>query len=148
MLRTPFAPAALAPVEAVLTPSARVTIGDVPVIDGTMFVTMRGVVRDASGKPATGARVSISAVRDPKVDSPVRWAEVVAEALGIAAAIAAHAPGAVRAAKRAVRAAAELALGEGVAAERRAFAGLFGTADQREGMAAFLEKRPPTWTGR
>ena len=82
MLRTPFAPAALAPVEAVLTPSARVTIGDVPVIDGTMFVTMRGVVRDASGKPATGARVSISAVRDPKVDSPVRWAEVVAEADG------------------------------------------------------------------
>jgi enoyl-CoA hydratase len=75
-------------------------------------------------------------------------AEVVPEALRIAAAIASCAPGAVRAAKRAVRAASEGPLSEGVAAERRAFAELFGTEDQREGMAAFLEKRRPTWTGR
>jgi enoyl-CoA hydratase len=75
-------------------------------------------------------------------------ADVLSEALRIATAIAANAPLAVRAAKRAVRAAAERPLSEGVAAERRAFAELFASADQREGMAAFLEKRRPTWTGR
>ena len=32
-------------------------------------------------------------------------------------------------------------------AEAEAFAGLFGSDDQREGMAAFIDKRPPTSTG-
>ncbi|HTA18430.1 MAG TPA: enoyl-CoA hydratase, partial [Polyangia bacterium] len=32
--------------------------------------------------------------------------------------------------------------------ERRLFAGLFGTADQREGMNAFVEKRAPAWSRR
>ena len=32
--------------------------------------------------------------------------------------------------------------------ERQVFAGLFGTADKVEGVAAFLEKRPPVWQGR
>jgi len=35
-----------------------------------------------------------------------------------------------------------------VAYERRLFHGLFGTADQKEGMAAFIEKRPGVFAGR
>jgi enoyl-CoA hydratase len=57
-------------------------------------------------------------------------------------------PLAVRAAKDAIGAALELPLSAGVAYERRNFHLLFGTEDQREGMRAFLEKRPPGWTGR
>ena len=39
-------------------------------------------------------------------------------------------------------------LASGLAWESQLFASLFGTEDQREGMAAFVEKRPPRFTGR
>jgi enoyl-CoA hydratase len=70
------------------------------------------------------------------------------EALELARRIAAQAPIAVLAAKQAIRAAAELPLAAGLDHERRAFFLLFGTDDQSEGMAAFVEKRAPQWTGR
>jgi enoyl-CoA hydratase/carnithine racemase len=54
---------------------------------------------------------------------------------------------ALAAAKAAVRAAVETPGEAGVRAERAAFLGLFGTPDQREGMAAFLEKRDPRFGG-
>jgi enoyl-CoA hydratase len=82
------------------------------------------------------------------VTSVVPAATTVDAALDLAERIAAMPPLAVRAAKRAVRAAEELPLSEGLAAERRAFFDLFATADQREGMQAFMAKRPPVWTGR
>jgi enoyl-CoA hydratase len=69
-------------------------------------------------------------------------------ALELAARIAAMAPLAVRAAKAAIRSAHEDALEAGLAAEREAFFRLFDTEDQAEGMAAFIEKRSPTWSGR
>ena len=50
---------------------------------------------------------------------------------------------ALRAAKEALNAAGDGSAATGLALERRAWAGLFGTHDQREGMAAFLEKREP-----
>ncbi len=68
-------------------------------------------------------------------------------ALELAGRIATMPPLAVRAAKRAVRAAAELPLTHGLAAERQAFFALFDTADQTEGMSAFIEKRTAAWTG-
>jgi enoyl-CoA hydratase len=73
--------------------------------------------------------------------------ETLDAALELAKAIAAHAPQAVRAAKAAVKAAEELPLGDGLDHERRAFFLLFATDDQSEGMAAFVEKRAPRWTG-
>lgn len=69
-------------------------------------------------------------------------------ALELAARIAAQPPLAVRAAKAAVLAADEQSLSAGLSAERDAFFALFDTEDQAEGMAAFTEKRRPTWSGR
>jgi enoyl-CoA hydratase len=75
-------------------------------------------------------------------------AGLVEEALKTAAEIAAMPPLAATAAKEMVNAAFELPLAQGVRFERRLFHGLFGTQDQKEGMAAFVEKRPGNWTGK
>ena len=75
-------------------------------------------------------------------------ADLVAEAIKAAEAIAGMAPLAALAAKEMVNAAFETTLQQGVTFERRLFHGLFGTADQKEGMAAFVEKRPGNWTGK
>ena len=75
-------------------------------------------------------------------------AELVDEAVKVATTIAGMAPLAVMANKEMVDAAYETTLGQGIRFERRLFHGLFGTADQKEGMAAFVEKRPGVWTGR
>jgi enoyl-CoA hydratase len=68
-------------------------------------------------------------------------------AVGLAAEIAARAPLAVRLAKDAVNIALETSLAAGLAYERNHFYALFATQDQKEGMAAFLEKRTPEWKG-
>ena len=72
----------------------------------------------------------------------------VSAALELAARIAAMPPLAVMAAKEAVNRAFELSLEAGLEFERRNFFLLFGSDDQREGMAAFVEKRPPDFKGR
>jgi enoyl-CoA hydratase len=69
--------------------------------------------------------------------------QLVAEALKLADKIASLSPVAVLLAKQAVNRAFETTLAEGVRAERALFLSLFGTAHQREGMAAFAEKRKP-----
>jgi enoyl-CoA hydratase len=74
--------------------------------------------------------------------------ETLDAALDLARTIAAKAPVAVLAAKEAVRLAEELPLSAGLRHERRAFFALFASDDQTEGMAAFVEKRPPEWKGR
>ena len=51
----------------------------------------------------------------------------------------------IRAIKEAITAAEELPLQEGLRLERRLFHSLFATHDQKEGMKAFLEKRPPNF---
>jgi enoyl-CoA hydratase len=74
-------------------------------------------------------------------------ADLVEEAIKTATAIAAMAPLAAIATKEMVNAAYETTLQQGILFERRLFHGLFGTADQTEGMSAFVEKRPGNWTG-
>jgi enoyl-CoA hydratase len=69
------------------------------------------------------------------------------DALEFAGEIAARAPLALRMAKEAVNRSFELSLREGLVAERRAFHYLFASQDQKEGMQAFIEKRPPEWKG-
>ena len=70
------------------------------------------------------------------------------EAKALAREIAAQPPIAVRMAKEAVLQAFETPLGGGLEFERRCFHLLFGTEDKREGIRAFLEKRPAHFTGR
>jgi enoyl-CoA hydratase len=74
--------------------------------------------------------------------------DLVPRARALAERIAGRAPLAVAAAKRAVRAGEDLPLDRALWFEQGEFAGLFGTADQKEGMRAFLEKRPPRWQGK
>jgi enoyl-CoA hydratase len=73
---------------------------------------------------------------------------VVEDALSLAATIATKSPIALRLAKEAVNAAYEMSLTDALAHERRLFYLLFASEDQKEGMAAFLEKRAPDFTGR
>jgi enoyl-CoA hydratase len=73
---------------------------------------------------------------------------LVEDALALAAKIATKSPVALRLAKEAVNAAYEMGLTDALAHERRLFYLLFATADQKEGMAAFLEKREPDFKGR
>lgn len=70
------------------------------------------------------------------------------EAIRMAAEIAERAPVAVRLAKAAVNQAFETSLAEGMLFERNLFTMLFATEDQKEGMAAFIEKRSPGWQGK
>ncbi|MDM8532286.1 enoyl-CoA hydratase-related protein [Anaerolineales bacterium HSG25] len=70
------------------------------------------------------------------------------EAIKLAEEIAVRAPVAVRLGKEAVNQAFETSLTEGVYVERRLFDMLFATQDQKEGMAAFVAKRPAEWQGK
>lgn len=71
-----------------------------------------------------------------------------ARGLETARAIAAKGPAAVRLAKEAVRRGADLDLAGACALETDLFAAAFATEDRKEGMRAFLEKRPPRFAGR
>ncbi len=102
-----------------------------------MELILTGRTMDAAEAKGTGL-----------VTTVVPAAETLERALALGDTIASMPPLAVRAAKRSVLAAAELPLGEGLRRERQAFFDLFATQDQREGMRAFSEKRPPIWTGR
>ncbi|WP_343600751.1 enoyl-CoA hydratase-related protein, partial [Mycobacterium sp.] len=74
--------------------------------------------------------------------------DLLAEAKAVAATIAGMSLSAARMAKEAVNRAFESSLAEGLLYERRLFHAAFATADRSEGMAAFVEKRPPNFTHR
>ncbi len=74
-------------------------------------------------------------------------AELLPRCKKMAAVIARRGPVAVAQAKRIIEAGADLPLGAANELERQAFGLLFGTVDQKEGMAAFLAKRPPSFHG-
>ncbi len=74
--------------------------------------------------------------------------QLLDEAMKTAESIASMAPLAAIAAKEMVNAAFEMPLNQGIRFERRLFHGLFGTEDQKEGMTAFVEKRPGNWKGK
>jgi enoyl-CoA hydratase len=74
--------------------------------------------------------------------------QLLEEALAAAATIASFSMASVMLAKEAMNRAYEAPLSEGMLFERRLFHALFATEDQKEGMAAFLERRPPQFRQR
>jgi enoyl-CoA hydratase len=74
--------------------------------------------------------------------------QLIDEAMKAAKTIASYGKAATVAAREAVDRADEVSLREGLLFERRVFHALFATEDQKEGMAAFVEKRPANFKGR
>ena len=72
---------------------------------------------------------------------------LMAETMKVATNIAEFGRASVMLAREAVARADEISLAEGLLFERRAFHSLFATKDQKEGMAAFTQKRSPDFTG-
>ena len=96
----------------------------------------------------TGEPMAAAEARDQGLVARVVPDELVEEdALALAAQIATRPPVALRLAKEAVNAAYETSLTHGLAHERRLFYLLFASDDQKEGMAAFMEKRTPDFKG-
>lgn len=88
------------------------------------------------------------AERSGLVSRVVPAAELLDETAKLADAIAAKSLPSLYAAKAVLDAALETSLSEGLRLERHVFASLFDTADQKEGMTAFREKRPPEFENR
>ena len=126
-----------------------INLGIIPGAGGTQRLTRAVGKSVAMDMVLTGRRLSAQeALQYGLVARLLPTEGFTAAAVGVAAEIAAKSPVALRMAKEAVNHAFELPLAEGVHLERRLFNMLFATADQKEGMAAFVEKRPPVWQGK
>ncbi len=126
-----------------------VTIGVIPGAGGTQRLT-HAVGKALAMEMALNNRTlsAAEALQHGLVNRVVPVERFLDEALALASEIAARAPLAVAAAKAAVNAAFELSLTNGLADERERFFQLFSSQDQKEGMAAFVEKRKPDWKGK
>jgi enoyl-CoA hydratase len=119
-----------------------VNLGIIPGIGGTQRLTRAVGKAKAMEMQLTGRFMDAAeAERSGLVARVVPARDLMTEARATAAKIAEKSQIAVIAAKDAVNRAFETTLAEGLRYERRAFQSLFATADQKEGMAAFLEKR-------
>jgi len=126
-----------------------IQLGVMPGAGGTQRLTRAVGKSRAMEMILTGATMTAEEARAAGLVSRVVPAEVcLDEAKALAREIAARPPLAVRMAKEAVLQAFETSLADGVLFERRCFHLLFGTDDAQEGIHAFLQKRPPKWTGR
>jgi enoyl-CoA hydratase len=126
-----------------------INIGVIPGAGGTQRLTRaigksRAMEMILTGEPIDAAE----AHRLGLVARVVPDELLVEDAMDLAAKIASKSPLALRVAKEAVNAAYEMGLTAALAHERRLFYLLFGSEDQKEGMAAFLEKRSPDFKGR
>jgi enoyl-CoA hydratase len=120
-----------------------INLGVIPGAGGTQRLTRAVGKSKAMDMILTGRMMDAAeAERSNLVSRIVAADNLVTEALAIAEKIASLSTVANVVAKQSVNRAFETTLTEGVRAERSLFLPLFGTADQREGMAAFAEKRP------
>jgi enoyl-CoA hydratase len=123
-----------------------VNLGVMPGAGGSQRMTRAVGKAKAMDLCLTGRMMDAAeAERSGLVSRVVPAANLIEEALAAAAKIAAQSPVAAAMVKRAVNVAFETTLAEGVRAERALFFSLFGTPHQREGMAAFVEKRKPNF---
>ena len=126
-----------------------IKLGVTPGMGGSQRLTLAVGKAKAMEMCLTGRMMGAEeAERSGLVAKLVPAADLLDEALKTAEAIAGMAPLAAIATKEMVNAAFEMSLSQGINFERRLFHGLFGTEDQKEGMAAFVDKRPGNWTGK
>ncbi len=120
-----------------------IKLGIIPGIGGTQRLTHAVGKAKAMDLILTGRMMDAQeAERSGLVARIVPLQNLFEETLKLAETIASMSLPSVLAAKEAVNRAFEISLAEGVRFERRVFHSLFATADQKEGMAAFIEKRP------
>ncbi len=125
-----------------------VSLGVVPGFGGTQRLARRVGPAQALELCATGDLIDAAeALRIGLVNRVVPGADLLATAQATALRIASRGAVAVSLVKQAVHASQELPLAEGNRFEVRSFGTCFETKDQKEGMAAFLAKRPPQFTG-
>jgi enoyl-CoA hydratase len=126
-----------------------INIGVIPGAGGTQRLTRAIGKSKAMAMILTGEPITAREAEAAGLVARVTQDEVVVDdALELAAVIASKSPIALRVAKEAVNAAYEMSLTDALAHERRLFYLLFASEDQKEGMAAFLEKRTPDFRGR
>ncbi|HET6184939.1 MAG TPA: enoyl-CoA hydratase [Acetobacteraceae bacterium] len=123
-----------------------INLGVIPGAGGTQRLT-RAVGKSKAMEMVLTARFmdAAEAERANLVSRVVPADQLLAEALKLGEKLASLSPVAVAVAKQAVNRAFETTLAEGVRFERAVFLTLFGTPDQKEGMAAFVEKRKPSF---
>jgi len=126
-----------------------ITLGIIPGAGGTQRLTRAVGKAKAMEMVLTGRMMDAAeAERSGLVSRIVPNDKLLEEALKVGAQIAGLPRPAVLAAKEAVNRAFETTLAEGVRFERRLFYAMFATGDQKEGMAAFIEKRKPAFRNR
>jgi enoyl-CoA hydratase len=126
-----------------------ILLGVIPGSGGTQRLTRFVGKAKAMDMILTGRTIDAAeAERSGLVSRVVPADKLLDEALGVAKRIAEMSRPAVMIAKEAVNRAYETSLAEGVRFERRVFHSLFATEDQKEGMAAFVEKRKPKFKNR
>jgi enoyl-CoA hydratase len=126
-----------------------ITLGIIPGIGGTQRLARAVGKAKAMEMCLTGRRIDAAeAERIGLVARVVPTERLIDEAMKSARTIASMPRAATLLAKECVNRAQESSLSDGVRFERRAFHALFATQDQKEGMAAFVEKRKPQFKGR
>ena len=126
-----------------------IKLGVTPGMGGSQRLTLAvGKAKSMEMCLTGGMMDAAEAERSGLVARVVPAGQLLDEAMKVAETIAGMPPLAAIAAKEMVNAAFEIPLGQGIRFERRLFHGLFGTEDQKEGMAAFVDKRPGNWKGR
>ncbi len=126
-----------------------ITIGVIPGAGGTQRLT-HALGKAIAMEVILNNRIlsAVEALEFGLVNRVVEVEQYLDEAVKLAEEIAGRAPLAVRAAKKMINEAYERRLSDGLSEEREEFYNLFATEDQKEGMRAFIEKRPPQWTGK
>jgi enoyl-CoA hydratase len=124
-----------------------IKLGIIPGIGGTQRLTRAVGKAKAMDLILTGRMMDAAeAERSGLVARVVPAASLMEEVMKVAETIAALSQPSLLAAKEAVNRSFETPLAEGVRFERRVFHALFATKDRKEGMTAFIEKRPPRFT--
>jgi enoyl-CoA hydratase len=126
-----------------------IKLGVIPGIGGTQRLTRAVGKAKAMDLCLTGRMMDAAeAERSGLVARVVPAAKLMEEATKVAETIASMSLPSLMIAKESVNRAFETTLAEGMKFERRVFHSLFATADQKEGMAAFVAKRPPKFENR